>query len=381
MLQIVDRYLITEVLKTFLAIVFTLMLIVSSMLFLRTLEEVNLGALNADLVLHFLGLQLLRDSSSLIPPAFFIAMLAALGRLARDSELIALSACGVGPRRVYRALLVLAIPVGLLTAWFSLVLQPTAAAGIAEIRLQQKEQAAQIAGLQAGRFYVESDGDLVVYIGEIDRHKGLGQVFILDSREDVTRVVVSESGRHRKDESNGDHLVTLVDGHRFDGNPGEGAFMIGKFGTYQVRIRGNGDEPRTVNKLSTTPTEALWGTGDVGVRTELEHRISAPLSVFVLALIAVPLVAISPRQRTSGRLFLAFLAYFSFFNLQRLAESWLAGGTTPPWLGSLWYQLLVLGLVYGVLIPESLWFRRLKARLTRGPSVAEIGPPRGQVAQ
>jgi len=55
MLPIVDRYVLTEVAKTFTAIVATLVAIVASMLFLRTLEEVNLGALNAELVLRFLG--------------------------------------------------------------------------------------------------------------------------------------------------------------------------------------------------------------------------------------------------------------------------------------------------------------------------------------
>jgi hypothetical protein len=66
----------------------------------------------------------------------------------------------------------------------------------------------------------------------------------------------------------------------------------------------------------------------------------------VLTIIAIPLVALSPRQRSSGRLLLAFLAYFSFFNLQRLAENWLATGVTPMWLTSFWYQILILGMVY-----------------------------------
>ncbi len=361
MLHIVDRYLITEVLKTFLAILFALMMIVASMLFLRTLEEVSLGGLSADLVLRFLGLQLLRDSSSLIPPSFLIAVLASLGRLARDSELIALNACGIGPGRVYRALLVLALPVALLTGWLALVKQPAAAAGIAEIRLQQREQAAQVAGLQAGRFYVEEDGRLVVYIGAIERRQALERVFILDRREDVSRVVVSQAGYHRREEPSGDHLITLVDGHRFDGNPGEGAFLIGRFGEYQVRIRTNDSRP-VMSKRSTTATLDLLGTGDSADQAELEHRLSAPLAIFVLAVIAVPLVAISPRQRAAGRLFLAFLAYFTFFNLQRLAESWLSSGATPPWLGSLWYQWLVLALVYLVLIPDSRWFKQLRER-------------------
>lgn len=361
MLGIIDRYLISEVLKTFLAIVFVLMLIVASMLFLRTLEEVSLGALDPGLLLRFLGLQLLRDASTLIPPAFFIAALGALGRLAKDSELVALNACGVGPGRVYRSLLVLAVPTALITAWLALDMQPQAAAGIAEIRLQQREQAAQIAGLQAGRFYPEAEGNLVVYIGSMDKERNLENVFILDRREAQTRVVVAKQGEHGRAESSPDHLVTLIDGHRFDGDAGEAAFLIAKFREYQIRIRGSENAHQQRRKTSTAPTRTLIGSRDRRDRTELEHRIGAPLSILVLALISVPLVTISPRQRTTGRLALAFLAYFSFFNLQRLAESWLAGGTTPLWVGSLWYQALILALVYVVLIPDSTWFKRLRA--------------------
>jgi lipopolysaccharide export system permease protein len=372
MLQIVDRYLILEVLKTFLAIVVVLVLIVASLLFLRTLEEVNLGAMTGGVVLRFLGLQLISDISSLLPPAYFIAVLATLTRFARDSELIALTACGVGPRRVYVALLLVGLPIAGVTAWFALILQPDASAGIAEIRYQQNEQASQIAGLKAGRFYVEDGGRLVIYIGAITKERGLERVFILDRREDVTRLVVSATGRHSVEESTGDHLVTLTNGHRFDGNPGEPRFLIGSFKEYQVRIRSNPAEQRSIPKRSAVPTRDLWGTREVADRAELEHRIAAPIAIFALALIAVPLVAISPRERASGRLALAFLAYFSFFNLQRLAETWLANGTTPPWLGSLWHQALVLALVYLVLAPESLWLKRLRRRLVggQGPEAA-----------
>jgi lipopolysaccharide export system permease protein len=378
MVPLVDRYLILEVIKTFLAIVLTLMLILVSMLFLRTLEQVNLGALNIDLVLRHLGLQLQTSGSSVLPPAFFITVLATLGRLAKDSELIALNACGIGPGRVYRALLVLAVPVAAVTGWFALVLQPAAVTDILELRLQQKEQAAQVAGLQAGRFYLQENGELVVYVGEIRDREGLQRVFILDRREGVARVVVSASGRHGRDPASEDHLVTLVDGHRFDGKPGEAAFLIASFDEYQVRIRSREPEQPTISKRSAAPTSSLIGTGELADRAELERRFGAAGSIFVLALMAVPLVALSPRQSTTGRLFIAFLAYFAFFNLQRLADSWLSGGTTPPWLGSLWYQPLVLGLVYLMLVPDSLWFRRLRRRLSGDSAarpIAETAPP------
>lgn len=363
MFGIVDRYVFREVSKVFVAIVVILLLIVSSLMFLRTLEEVNIGGLSVDLVFHYLRLQIVRDTSSLLPPAFFLAMLVTLSRLSRDSELIAMNACGIGPLRIYRTLLLLAIPVSILTAWFSLYLQPEAAAGIHEIRLRQKEQAAQIAGLQPGRFYVEEKGDVVVYIGEIDRQKLLGDVFILDRRGGKSRLVVSDGGQHRIEEATGDHLVTLNRGHRFDGNPGSGAFLIGDFEQYRIRIQGAGAPRQTSSKRATTPTSELLGATDLAYRAELEHRIAAPLGIFTLAVLAIPLVDISPRQKTTGRLILAFLAYFSFFNLQRLAESWLESGVTPLWLGSLWYQLAILGVVYLILLPESFWAKRMRQRL------------------
>ncbi|MBK1723164.1 LPS export ABC transporter permease LptF [Thiocystis violacea] len=374
MLGIVDRYILREVTKVFLAIVVVLLLIVASLMFLRTLEEVNVGGLGVDVVFYFLRLQLVRDTSSLLPPAFFLAMLVTLSRLSRDSELIAMNACGIGPPRIYRTLILLAIPVALITGWFALVLQPRAAAGIQEVRLQQKGQAAQVAGLQAGRFYVEEQGDVVVYIREIDRSKSLGDVFVLDRRGGKRRLVVSKGGQHQVEEATGDHLVTLSNGHRFDGTPGSGAYLIGDFQEYQIRIPGSGPTKQAYTKRSTTPTLDLLKSSAIGDRVELEHRIASPLAIFTLAIMAIPLVDISPRQRTSGRIFLALLAYFSFFNLQRLAESWLEAGDTPPWLGSLWYQLAILMLVYLVVLPESFWIKRLRHRLIPArAAVAEEG--------
>lgn len=375
MLGIVDRYLLSEATKVFSAIVAILVLIVASMLFLRTLEEVNIGALSVHLVLNFLAFQVVRDMPNLLPPAFFLALLVTLSRFSRDSELIAMSACGIGPRRLLRALLLLALPVALLTAWLSLVLQPWAAAGIHQIRMQQKEQAAQIAGLQPGRFYLEQGGELVLYIGDIDRQQSLGDVFILDRREDVTRLVVSEGGRHRIEEETGDHIVTLSSGHRFDGDPGSAAFMIGEFDEYRIRIRASGAAQGVISKRSTTPSAKLLASSELPDRAELEHRLAAPLAILILTVVAVPLVALSPRQRSSGRLFLAFLAYFSFFNLQRLAENWLATGVTPVWLTSFWYQILILGVVYLVLLPENLWLKRLIERFSGAQAARLRGQP------
>ena len=358
----VERYLLSEVSKVLAGVVGVLLLVSLSMLLLRTLEEVNVGAINGNLLLRYLGFQVARDISSLIPPAFFLAALVALGRMARDSELIAIAASGIGPGRIYRGLGLVAVPLALLTAWLALDIQPWAAAQIQRIRLQQSDQAAQIAGLQAGRFYQQQEGRVTVFVGQIDGDRQLRNLFIQDTRGAVARTVLSDTGLHQLDPVTGDHQIVLLNGRRYDGTPGAADYTIGSFDRYRLRISARDPATLVTRKRSTIPTRALLGSDALADRAELEHRISSPIAVLSLALIAVPLSATSPRQRASGRMFLAFLTYFGFFNLQRLAEAWMEAGITAAWLGSLWYQMLVLALVYAVLLPDSFWVRRLLHR-------------------
>ena len=88
----------------------------------------------------------------------------ALGRMARDSELIAFAACGLGPVQTYRSLFYAAIPIAILTAWFSFYVRPIVVGDLQELRERQKDQAYQISGLKAGRFYQQGDGKITVYV-------------------------------------------------------------------------------------------------------------------------------------------------------------------------------------------------------------------------
>jgi len=362
MFGIIDRYISSEVLKVFAAILGTLMLIVVSMLFLRALEEVNIGAIGSEVIMRFVGLQISRDLSSLLPPAFFISVLVALGRMSRDSELIALNASGLGTGRIYRSLFYLVLPVSVLTAWFSFVLRPLAVADMQQMLQQRKDQASQISGMKQGRFYQYEQGQVTIYVERIEDKKRLHNIFIHDRREGENRLIISETGSRRVDEASGDHFVSLLNGHRYDGVPGQPSYSIGAFQRYNLRIERKELVRLKRGKRASLPTMELLGSEDSQDQVELQYRVGGPLAVFSLTLLAIPLTAKSPRQRAGGRMFLALLTYFSFFNLQRLASNWFETGVTPAWLGSLWYQALVLMLVFAFLLPESQWIRSLIRR-------------------
>jgi lipopolysaccharide export system permease protein len=371
MFGIIDRYFLAEVFKVFFSVFGAVMLIVVSMLFLRTLEQVNAGALGSDLVLRFIGLQVARDVSSLLPPVFFISVLVALGRMARDSELVAFGACGVGPVRTYRSLLFAAIPVAVLAGWLSLYLTPLVAGEIHELRARQKDQTSQLAGLKAGRFYQPESGNVTVYVDEIKDQGHLAKIFIHDRRDDELRMVLSNEGFLRQDEQTGDQFVTLRDGRRYDGSPGSADYAIGEFERYNLRIEPRELEEFRSSKRAALPTLELIDSEDLGERAELQYRLGTPLAILTLTILSVPLTTKSPRQRGTWRMFLAFLTYFSFFNLQRVATSWFETGFTPVWLGSLWYQAAILLLISVILVPDG---HRLKRWLARGSRLRGNAP-------
>ncbi len=362
MFGVIDRYILLEVFKVFFAVLGTIMMIVVSILFLRTLEEVNAGALGSEVVLRFMGLQAVRDTSSILPPVFFIAVLVALGRMARDSELIAFSACGLGPVQTYRSLLYAAIPIAILAAWFSFYLRPLVVSEVQEIRARQKDQVSQVAGLKAGRFYQHENGQITVYVEEIERQGRLRNIFIHDRQDGDMKLIFSDQGLLRHDEASGDQFITLIDGRRYDGVPGRPDYAIGEFDRYNLRIEPREFEEFRSYKRGTFKTADLVGSDDLRDKAELEYRLSSPLAIITLTILAVPLTTKSPRQRGTWRMFIAFLTYFSFFNLQRVAANWYETGATPPWLGSLWYQLAILVVVFTMLLPESRWLKILMRR-------------------
>ena len=360
MLRILDRYLFLEFTKVLVAILTTLTLVLSSLGFVRMLEQVSVGSINADVVLPLMGFQVLHYLARSMPPAFFLAILVVLGRMYRDSEVTALAACGVGPRRLYQGIVWFLVPMMGLTAWLSLDIQPWAGGRMANIMAAQREQAAELAGLRPGRFNEYSKGELVFYVESIKDQTELRNIFIQNRQHDKLGLITATSGNHQLDPETGDHLLILHDGQRFEGEPGKGQFSIAHFEAYHLRIADNPNQSRVTR--GGTPTSALLHSSDVADRAELRERLVFPFSLIGLSLIAVPLSRSLPRQGLYSRMFFAFLVYFTYFNLHAVSVSWMKKQVTPEWLGVWWAQALLIGLAILTLSLDSAWFKRLIRR-------------------
>ena len=161
--SVIDRYLIREMYKTFLGVTVVLVLIIFANNFVQSLEKIVSGQFSRDALLQLMSFQLLEMISFIIPPAFFFAILISLGRLYRDSEIIAMQASGVGPQTLYRAYVIGALPVIILVLLMVLFTLPWAHYSMAQLEANQDRDNTSFASIEVGKFQEIQSGKTVLF--------------------------------------------------------------------------------------------------------------------------------------------------------------------------------------------------------------------------
>lgn len=352
MIRIVDRYLAKETALTVAGVTGVLMLILLSNRFAVLLGDAAAGRLPRDTVFTLLGLASINYFIVVLPVSLFLAVMLALGRLYRDSEMTTLMACGVGPVQIYRPLLILAALIAVGLAVLSLQVAPWAQRMTRVINTAAQHNA-QVGSFESGSFKVDQGGRGVLYAQKVSSDgTTLQDVFIEAPSEDRMAVVTAASGTRQGTENDpGGGMLILKDGWRYEGVPGHADYRIVRFAEHGIVIQ-------PAQALSSTdyfdeyPTQALLGVHDLKAISELQWRLSVPLSVIVLVLLAVPLARSSPRQGRYGKLVAAILVYVIYYNLGVLARAWLEKGTTPPQIGLWWVDVLSVAVVLGMLAQQ-----------------------------
>jgi lipopolysaccharide export system permease protein len=363
---VIDRLLLQEILKTLIVVVLVLALVLLSNTLVRYLGKAAVGLLSSDVLFLIVGLELVKAIGLIIPPAFFFSVLWVLGRMYRDSEMVALAASGFGHARVFKAVLLAAFPLVLLVTALVMELLPWARGQVAQLKAEQAN-VADISGVRAGRFNEFSRGGLVVYTERLSEDGArLQGVFVQDRQQGQLGLVGAENAYQTTDPETGERFVVLTNGRRYEGMPGRLDYTIGRFEEYAVRI----PKIETVSYAipeSAKSWQTLLASDDLRERAEFHNRLSVPLALVAFAVLAVPLARSPPRAGIYGRLVFAVLLYFIFINLQRVAESWLATGVVPEWAGMWWLPLLMLAAAGLIIMLDSNWFwaRRRRWRIRR----------------
>lgn len=351
--MIVFRYLSREVLLTFSAVSAVLLVIIMSGRFIKYLAQAAQGVLDPSVLLMIMGYRIPGFLQLILPLGLFLGVLLAYGRLYLESEMTVLTATGMSEQRLLSYTMLPAVLVALLCAWLSFVLTPQGVQNVAQI-LSDQDGLTEFDTLMPGRFQSLKDGSRVTYAHELSSGRDeLRGVFISEKRdirkpslkdEGIT-VLVAKTGRQQIQEDGSRYLV-LHDGYRYDGTPGEADYRVIHYETYGVLLPQPSVEVK-VGERETMTTRELLGNPDPRMQSELQWRLSIPLLVLIVTLIAVPLSRVNPRQGRFLKLLPAILLYMTYLALLVAARSALDKGNIPVSLG-LWPVhglFLVIGLL------------------------------------
>jgi LPS export ABC transporter permease LptG/LPS export ABC transporter permease LptF len=337
-----------------------------------------------------------------IPTAVLAGILLGLSRLAADSEITSMRACGIGALSFVRIVSILAfaaLGVGLVNA---LYFAPHGASDLLKLEDQLKSSQASVE-IQPRVFY-EDFKNYVLYVQDVRSSAGASvwrHVFLADLTQPANpnvitadQAIVSISGPadaqstrlHLQD--GGQHQISPTDPNQYDFSTFESTDLPLQFATQDdthisrlnthlqaLSLRELWDRTHDSNgkRVPSTPTVRA-------ARIELNTRFSYPFACLVLMLIGVPLGLSSKRGGKSTGFVLTLLLVFAYYLLSNIGVAFAKSGKLTPFLG-VWGANFIFA-AFGVILLQQLagggvllnFFTSVGASL--GKRLASIAPRR-----
>ncbi len=350
--MIIARYLIKEVSHALLAVTLVLLLVFLSNQLVRFLGYAASGKIAASAVLHIMGFEVSFLLALLLPLGLYLGIVSTYGRLYADNELRAMQASGLGMLKLVQITISLACVVTAIVLVLTLWINPLIAAQKDKLISQGLTSGNVLDNLEPGRFQSSGDENRIFYVEGITRnHHQARNLFVAEQKNAASdetgnawTVLSAAKGYQVTDPVSKDSFVVAEDGYRYEGTPGQNAYKIIQFKKYAVRIPDQTMEMQH-QAQEMIPTHILWQHyfRDVRNAAELQWRISMPLSVLLLALLAIPLSHVRPRQSRYISLFPAILIYVVYVEMLFVARDWVEQKTVSVGIGLWWvHGILVL---------------------------------------
>jgi LPS export ABC transporter permease LptF/LPS export ABC transporter permease LptG len=372
-MRIFTRYILREVTSYALlgGVLFTFVL------FMRDLDKI-LDLLVRDSAsltdaLRIFGDMLPNTLTVTIPTAVLAGILLGLSRLAADSEVTAMRACGIGAFSFVRIVSILsfvALAVGLVNA---LYFAPHGAADL--LRLEDQLKSSQASFEIQPRVFYEDFKNYVLYVQDVRSGAGAPtwkHVFLADLTQPANPNVTTADQALVTSSGNGDQQslrLHLIDGGQHQITPA-GHYDISTFTSTDVPLQlATQDDThisRSNTRLQALPFHELWQrshgldlanhpipAADIrSARIELNSRFSYPFACLVLMLIGVPLGLSSKRGGKSTGFVLTLLLVFGYYLLSNVGVAFAKSGKLTPFLG-VWAANLIFA-AFGLILLQQL---------------------------
>lgn len=347
--------------RTFAGVFIVLFLIILSTQLLKSLAAVSEGKIAIDFLFALIGLKNLESLTLLLPLTLFLSILLALSRLYKDSEMVALSACGIGPSTLLKCVLIIVSSFVFLETGLALILGPWASYKM-QIAEEQFKAEAVTEMITPGQFNLSSDSNRVLYAEDMPEKELLKNVFLHVDNGDSGSVLASADANIVTDPNHGARYIVFQNGNRYDGSPGSLEYRYIKFQDYGVLLEGKAIGQINIERESMS-LETLLNSDNLSHKAELQWRISQILMMIILALLAVPLSKSAPRQGRYAKMAVAIFLYIVYSNLLVVAMNWLRKGTIEPYIGMWWVHVIFFMLFLILFFHQMGWLSGIRKRL------------------
>ena len=274
-----------------------------------------------------------------LPIGVLVGVLIALGRMSVDSELIAMSALGMGRRRLVVPVGILAVGATFLTFVMTLWLAPLSVRTFRSIENQLR--AGQASDQVAPRVFDERFPHMVLYVNDIDssatRWKG---VFLAGTgAKDVSRLTLAEDAIVIADRNEGKLELHLRNGSVHEFSPSDpGHYSLSAFGQrdFPVEVKSL-EEADHISEPSipgrTTAALIHERSSERDADGQLQRRLSFPLACISFALLAMPLGARPRRGGRAAGFLITLLLITGYYLLFTIGAGLARQGTIPIWAG------------------------------------------------
>ena len=320
-----------------------------------------------------------------LPMAYLLAVLVGVGRLAADSELIALRSCGVGPASVYRPLLVAGGMLALFVFGIYDVVLPRSNDVLTET--MARLASTSMVNLVSPRTFREPRPGVTLYFDRVGEDgRSLEGVFLKLGEEtgDRDQLIVAKRGSLRVEEdrlwldleSSTVHEVNPADPSRYrvSWNRTQRILFSSDLGL-RGRVTDKGLRAQSLGELVSSARQAQRDKFPERFRlawVEIHKKLAIPFACVAFALIGIPLAETSRRGGRGSSFALSLAILVVYYVLLSSGESWATSGALPPGV-AMWLPdaaLVALGLLLiGRLGRESARWRLPSLRL-RPPRAA-----------
>ncbi len=290
----------------------------------------------------------------LIPICSLLGVLIAFLRMSRDSEILALFSCGIGPSRLLYPLVAIASAAFISSLLVSAVVVPYSKRETGKF-MEDITEKALLRGIPAKRFFTPTRGLTFFVDSTSDQGRRFQGVFIRDARnESFSYDILARNGGLSIDARSGRVVLKLFDGRLFSVSSDYLRSDTVDFHRYLLSISSTSEPGNRLRRGQMTTWELLDASSDLTIKhskrlkylVEFHKRIGIPFGAFVLCLLAAPLGIFFGRGGMSQGICVGLASFLAYYLLilfgTTLAEDGYLSALLGVWIPNLLLSLLAL---------------------------------------